>query len=141
MIWADGTPEVFSLFGVKISDYNYGYYTYGYYIGFVSNNKLFLQYYEYSTYGNSTQIYKENTEGLQCYLKDGNSYVDKNIRNDKLSCHIMLNSENKETIMCFYVLIDGSNEYFGIGNFRISSGSFLVNRYFCLGKIIALIIQ
>ena len=36
----------------------------------------------------------------------------------------MIDANNKDRIMCFYILISDSKEYFGIGQFEVDGGSF-----------------
>ena len=114
----EGIPNTYTLFGAKENEYSYQFY-----IGFAINYKLYLQSYEFNLYYNSTEIMKANYDGINCCLQVGSSCQNKNIKNDILNCHIMIDSNKNESIICFYI-IDDDQEYFGIGKFQADGGSF-----------------
>lgn len=115
----DGTPGAFTLFGVKQVGN-----TYIYYVGFAVNNRLYMQSFEYQIEYNRIDINKANYDGIKCCLCLNSYCQEKNIKNDKLSCQIMLNDYNDEKIICFYIIEDNGSEYFGIGLFEVDGGSF-----------------
>ena len=115
----DGTPEAFTLFGVKeVSN------TYIYYVGFAVNNRLYLQSFEYQIEDNRIEIMKANYDGIKCCLQMNSYCQEKDIKNGKLSCQMMVYNYDEEKIMCFYIIVDNDLEYFGIGHFVVDGGSF-----------------
>jgi len=115
-----GTPGAYTLFGLGLGDYSYNYY-----VGFTLNNQLYLQYFEYIVEYNRTDIISANYEGIQ-------SCQYKNVKDDILSCQIMINSNNKKKIICFYIIINNdSTESFGIGQIDVDGGSFRRSSAIC----------
>ena len=116
-----GVPTAYGLFGVTYYSNNEGYYLY--YISFASNSKLFLREYKYIPSYNRTEVQKYNFGGIDICLQQS-SCVTKNIKDDLVNCQLMKNSYGNNIYVCFYIILDGSNEYFGIGHYGEDGGTF-----------------
>ena len=100
---------------------------YNYYIGFISNNLLYLYYYEYKSLANRTNLLASN-EGFQCYLGlTKNKY---NLKNSGLSCQLMKSNSYGESLVCNYILMVQDKENFAIGFYIIYRNTIIENSNF-----------
>ena len=91
---------------------------YHFYIGFISEDKLNLYYYEYSKSLNITQLIASK-EDFKCFLNMVNRFF---LRNRGVNCHIMINTGIGETLACFYILYNTNTQQdtFAIGFYKIN---------------------
>ena len=109
--------------GILSNEINY----YNYFVGFISDNYLYLYYYQYDKINNKTEKVASR-EKFKCKL--GLSVKTYNVKNSGLSCHKMKHSDYGETLTCFYILYDDDKEYFAIGFYKKELLTIIENIHF-----------
>ena len=101
---------------------------YHYYIGLINDDSLHLYYYEYNDITKKAIKMAESVDFkivksyLSGYPKDYYEFV-----NGGLNCHIMINVEKGETLVCFLIVIDNDLYYISINFYHINNGNIIEN--------------
>ena len=109
------TAYYYTLVPIKKKD-NYIFY----FIGFVHNALLYFLYYEYN--------YEENTNAKLSKYIEKHKYNSKtyNIVNKGLSCQYMTNSQNINSIICFFLIYTNNYYLLTVDNFLINNDNIIV---------------
>ena len=101
---------------------------YHFFIGFISNNRFYLYYYEYKAATKET-LFLSKFEGVRIMANNFNVMITYSYQDIGSNCHIMNDGENGDTIGCIFMLYDDNNNkyYWYIKFFNIDDDNQIIN--------------